>query len=1260
MAKEFMLSAVLEFKDKMTAGIKSAQSGLKSLKSGIESVQTSGMQSQLQKAGASAEGFGKKVDGLKGKLKEVSGDHRVTITAQDNATSAAQRATSAIKSFAASGTKSANLRANDEATPIVSRLREKLEALTGKAYNVNIKANAKGAEAGMMSKLGSTASGVAGGMLMNTSAQMAGAAGIGYGLYDMVKSAADFEQGMSGVAAISGATGDALQALTDKALEMGQTTKFTATESAQALNYMAMAGWNTNQMMSGLPGVMNLAAASGEDLAQVSDIVTDAMTAFKLPAEESGHFADVLAAAAANANTNVGMMGYTFKYAGSFAGALGYSIEDVALATGAMADSGVKADQAGTSLRALMERMAKPTKESGTAMDILGIKAFDAAGKARPLRDVLDELREKFKGLSGEDQAKFGAMLAGTEGSAGFLGMMNESQEKWDQIKDSIDNASGSAERMAKIRMDNLSGSITLLGSAWESLSIKIMKGSGTADGIRSFVDEATKLVTDFTSRVETYGLGFRSIFGTVGEALNDLKNKFLALDGVGSVLAGGALAAGFVKITQLTMKASDGIKGILGKGPAGGGPAGGLGGSRVGEMVVNAGTVIINGKEGVGSAAETAAETAGGASAAGGVSRASKLARGARVLGGIGTAVGVALGAYDMYSTYQENQKREAEANYGVDVAAQSGSNEKIAEAARYKAATEKQNQDRMGSSVGSFGGMLAGGLVGAKAGAAAGGAIGAAFGGIGAAPGAAIGGLLGGAVGAIGGSELGSFLGGRFRDTKEWAGNGLSNNLEYAKNGIANNAQYVGNGIKNNAQYVGNGIENNAKWIANGASEAFNGLKEGAASAFAAVKKEASNTWQWITNGLTQAGQSISQKLSELGTALEPVKNAALGVVDFFIGAGYLMWKGLSDAFKSASEWFTSNVWEPISQAASSAWDSITETASAVWSTITEAASTVVDMFDTYVWMPITDRAQEAWELITEGASYVWDGITNNAQYVVDVLSEVWSGIEEAASSVWDEVVNTATWAWNGIVDAASAAADFASGIWQSVSSVLSSVWAEVQNTATWAWNGIVDAASSAWAGVTGLWNAAASWFESTVWTPIKSAVSSVRDAIVNAFNGALATIKGAWAGISGWFEANVIGPIKQKISSITSIGASIRLTGSAPTGSWTGATSFVPAYASGGIASFAEGSVAHGLAQVNEHGGELIDLPQGSRIYPAATTERMIERQLERETPASPSINISGNNFTVREEADIDKIAHAIVQQILQAEVNYGGAF
>ncbi|MCI7331777.1 MAG: phage tail tape measure protein [Selenomonadaceae bacterium] len=385
MAKEFLLSAVLEFKDKMTAGIKSARQGVEGLKGSIEGVRTAGMQSELQKAGAAADKLRQDASGLKSALQSVSGAHHVTLDAQDNATDKARRATDVVKSFSAAGTRSANLHANDEATPVVTRLREKLAALTGKPYTVQV--NAAGAGS-VLARAGGAVSGVAGGMLANTSMQMAGAAGIGYGLYDMIKSASDFEKGMSGVQAISGATGAAMDALTQKALEMGQTTKFTATESAQALNYMAMAGWNTDQMLSGLPGVMNLAAASGEDLAMVSDIVTDAMTAFKVPTEESGHFADVLSAAAANANTNVGMMGYTFKYAGSFAGALGYSIEDVALATGAMADSSIKADQAGTSLRALMERMAKPTKESQSAMDELGISAFDAAGKARPLLTI--------------------------------------------------------------------------------------------------------------------------------------------------------------------------------------------------------------------------------------------------------------------------------------------------------------------------------------------------------------------------------------------------------------------------------------------------------------------------------------------------------------------------------------------------------------------------------------------------------------------------------------------------------------------------------------------------------------------------------------------------------------------------------------------------------------------------------------------------------------------------------------------------------
>ena len=184
-----------------------------------------------------------------------------------------------------------------------------------------------------------------------------------------VKTTGDFDAAMSQVQAVSGATASDMTLLRDKAKEMGETTKFSASESAEALNYMAMAGWKTEDMLGGLEGIMNLAAASGEDLASTSDIVTDALTAFGYQAEDAGHFADILASAASNANTNVSMMGESFKYVAPVAGAMGYSAEDVAVALGLMANAGIKADMAGTSLRNMIQRMAKPTKESAEAME---------------------------------------------------------------------------------------------------------------------------------------------------------------------------------------------------------------------------------------------------------------------------------------------------------------------------------------------------------------------------------------------------------------------------------------------------------------------------------------------------------------------------------------------------------------------------------------------------------------------------------------------------------------------------------------------------------------------------------------------------------------------------------------------------------------------------------------------------------------------------------------------------------------------------
>lgn len=198
-----------------------------------------------------------------------------------------------------------------------------------------------------------------------------------------VKTAADFDTAMSQVGAVSGATGKDLDALRDKAREMGSKTKFSASEAAEAMNYMAMAGWKTSDMLSGIEGIMNLAAASGEDLATTSDIVTDALTAFGLTAADSGHFADILAAASSNANTNVSMMGETFKYCAPIAGALGFSAEDTAEAIGLMGNAGIKSTQAGTAVRTIMSNLSGEVKICGSSIGEVTIATTNADGSMR-------------------------------------------------------------------------------------------------------------------------------------------------------------------------------------------------------------------------------------------------------------------------------------------------------------------------------------------------------------------------------------------------------------------------------------------------------------------------------------------------------------------------------------------------------------------------------------------------------------------------------------------------------------------------------------------------------------------------------------------------------------------------------------------------------------------------------------------------------------------------------------------------------------
>ena len=338
----------------------------------------------------------------------------------------------------------------------------------------------------------------------------------------VIKVGSDFEAGMSEVQAVSGASGEALEQLKEKAKEMGAKTKFSATESAEAMNYMAMAGWKTEEMLGGIEGIMNLAAASGEDLATTSDIVTDALTAFGMSASDSTHFADILAAASSNANTNVGLMGETFKYVAPLAGSLGYSAEDTATAIGLMANAGIKGSQAGTALRSIMTRLAKPTKESQAAIDALGLSITDSSGKMKPLSEIVGDMREGFSGLTEDEKASYAAMLGSQDAMSGLLAIVNASDKDFEKLSGAINDCNGSAAEMSEIMQDNLQGQITILQSGLEGLGVSLYETM--QDTAKDVVKEAQGMVQQLQDAFNEGG--FQGLVGAFGNVLAQIVQR--------------------------------------------------------------------------------------------------------------------------------------------------------------------------------------------------------------------------------------------------------------------------------------------------------------------------------------------------------------------------------------------------------------------------------------------------------------------------------------------------------------------------------------------------------------------------------------------------------------------------------------------------------------------------------------------------------------------------------------------------------------
>lgn len=366
-----------------------------------------------------------------------------------------------------------------------------------------------------------------------------------------IEAGMSFDAGISKVGAVSGAAAEDLARLRDKALELGSSTKFSATEAANAMNDMAMAGWKTEDMLGGIEGIMHLAAASGKDLASTSDIVTRALTAFGLSASDSGYFADILAVTSGNTKTSIGMMGEIFKTVAPLAGALGYSADDTALAIGLMTSAGVEASKAGTALGSIFTRLstdAGASSESlgalGTLTQQLGVEFYNTDGSTRDFMAVLMDSREAWKGLTEEEQLNCAATIAGQDAMTGWLSMMTAAPEDVEKLASSLENADGTAQAMAKTMEDNLAGDITKFHSALEGA--KVLLSDGLTPELRDFVQFGANAVSALSSAFTDGGLDGLMNFlgGVIADGLNMVASKIPEVIRVGIQLLE-ALATG-------------------------------------------------------------------------------------------------------------------------------------------------------------------------------------------------------------------------------------------------------------------------------------------------------------------------------------------------------------------------------------------------------------------------------------------------------------------------------------------------------------------------------------------------------------------------------------------------------------------------------------------------------------------------------------------------------------------------------------------
>ncbi len=1066
----------------------------------------------------------------------------------------------------------------DKATSVITKVESKIHGAVGKAWNFTV---------GVVDKATAPIQGIFN-LLKNPILQAGAVLGISVSASDAISTFGGFEATMSKVKAISGAEGQDFEDLTALAKEMGATTKFTAQEAAEGLTYMAMAGWKTEDMLTSLSGVMNLAAASGEDLATVSDIVTDAMTAFGMSASgytEDGianatHFADVLAVASSNANTNVAMMGETFKYVGAASGALGYSIEDVALGIGLMANAGIKASQGGTELNSIFTRLATNTNGARDAIEEMGISFYTSTGDARAFGDILGELRTATQGMTKEQKMNFANTVAGQRAQAGLLAMLNATEEDYHKLTEAIEDCDGAAEEMAGTMLDNLQGSLTLLGSAVDG--VKMSLGSRLSPYVRQFADW-------LTTKMPAVEDVINSVMDTVDAKVEALKGtiaKFTSSDEWANADIWGKISIAWDKIVAepfsqwwessgkpwLTEKVA-GFGETLGSGITAGLLAIlGFDASGAVEDGMSIGTSFIDGfmqgfdGEQITRALKQAFETFRQEHPV--ITVALGAAAGAKTLVGASKVYQKGKGIFDTVSGFFGNGKSGGSSGVG-DILKSFTSNTMMVTAGTVivngsgtsnavNTARNAVQQITGGGGQSALPGAAGAGrlaLPGATGGAL--GSVGTALGNVAgtlgsgattAAGAAAVGaGSIAGAAGGIlglGSAAIDLFQG--FGKQKEGDAKGAQDEFVTAgtKTGMVGAGAATGAAI--GAAFGGVGAIPGALIGAGvgGLGALFGGdslgkklsdsLDEGGAinTIWQNLKTGAGDAWESIKAGASSVGDFVSEKwdsikegAASIGTAVSEKWSVLKEGAESIGAAVSEKWnqasETVSEKWGALSSWFGENVWTPISDAGISAINIATGAWISITEPIKEKFGELSAWFGENVWEPIKTGAQEA-------GQWVSDRWTEAKAWASETWQTFSGWFEE---SVWTPVKEGAQAAGEWIGNKWAEAKQFASDTWQAFSGWFEeSVWAPVKEGARAAGEWVGNEWSEAKTFVSDTWQTFSGWFDESVWTPVKEGARAAGEWVGNKWSEAKTAISEGWHTFSSWFEESVWTPVKE----------------------------------------------------------------------------------------------------------------------------------